>query len=106
MVTWKTYLNASDTSIHLSQLADTSCGLWNPILGNIFRLPIHRQLRQNSAQSRRMRAVNWLEILGLLALETPIHVELASSQISTKSLSMGLSEVFREQLIDTLTVVV
>jgi hypothetical protein len=92
---------------HPSQLADTSCGLRNLKLGNILlRRPIYRQLRQDSAKSRRVRAVIWLEILGLLALEPPIHVWLASLMISVDSLSMGLSEVFREQLIDTLTVVV
>lgn len=69
---------------HLSRLADNSCDLRIPKLGNILLRPLYRQLRQNSTKSRRMRAVIWLEILELLALDPLVHVELVSSTISIK----------------------
>ena len=91
---------------HLSKLA-ASCGLQNLKIENILlHLAIDCQLRQNSAKSRRMRAVIWMEILGLLTSEPPTYVQLASSKISIKILSIVMGEVFREQLIDTLSAVV
>lgn len=83
MITWRAtgiYMPVT----HLSRLADTSCDLQIPKLGDILLRPLYRQLRQNSTKSRRMRAVIWLEILELLALDPLVHVELVSSTISIK----------------------